>query len=80
MSPMERIGEADLNAYLDGELDAEARIAVEAWLNDNPDEAARLAAAFVGKLHRLHHLADHAVGADHDGVAIFLRQFEGQDR
>ncbi len=41
---MERIGEAELNAYLDGELDAEARIAVEAWLTDNPDEAARLEA------------------------------------
>ncbi len=44
MSPMERIGEAELNAYLDGELDAEARIAVEAWLIDNPDEAARIEA------------------------------------
>jgi anti-sigma factor RsiW len=39
---MERIGEAELNAYLDGELDAEGRAAVEAWLADNPDEAARL--------------------------------------
>lgn len=42
MSPMERIGEAELNAYLDGELDAEARATVEAWLTDNPDETARL--------------------------------------
>ena len=42
MSPMERIGEAELNAYMDGELDAEASRAVEAWLADNPDEAARL--------------------------------------
>ena len=41
---MERIGEAELNAYLHGELDAEARIEVEAWLSDNPDEAARLEA------------------------------------
>ena len=41
---MERIGEAELDAYLDGELDAEARLAVEAWLVDNPDEAARLEA------------------------------------
>jgi anti-sigma factor RsiW len=41
---MERIGEAELNAYLDGELDAEARTEVEAWLADNPDEAARLEA------------------------------------
>lgn len=44
MSPMERIGEAELNAYLDGELDTEARVAVETWLADNPDEAARLEA------------------------------------
>ena len=44
MSPMERIGEAELNAYLDGELDTEARVAVETWLADNPDEAKRLEA------------------------------------
>ena len=44
MSPMEHIGEAELNAYLDGELDAEARTAVEEWLIDNPAEAARLEA------------------------------------
>ena len=41
---MERIGETELNAYLDGELDAEARVEVEKWLADNPDEAARLEA------------------------------------
>ena len=42
MSPMERMGESELNAYLDGELDAEAGALVEAWLADHPDEAARL--------------------------------------
>lgn len=41
-SLMERIGEAELHAYLDGELDDEARRAVESWLNDHPDEAERL--------------------------------------
>ena len=41
---MERIGEAELNAYLDGELDAEACTEIEAWLGDNPDEAERLEA------------------------------------
>ena len=44
MRSMERIGEAELNAYLDAELDAEGRLAVEAWLIDNPDEANRLEA------------------------------------
>lgn len=44
MSPMERIGEAELNAYLDAELDAEGCQAVEAWLATNPDEANRLKA------------------------------------
>ena len=44
MRPMERIGEAELNAYLDAELDAEGRMAVEAWLTDNPEEASRLEA------------------------------------
>ncbi|MBT5459213.1 MAG: anti-sigma factor [Rhodospirillaceae bacterium] len=41
---MERIGEAELNAYLDGELDAEARVGIESWLAENPEEAARLGA------------------------------------
>jgi len=41
---MERIGEAELHAYLDGELDDEARGAVESWLKNHPDEAARLEA------------------------------------
>lgn len=41
---MERIGEAELNAYLDGELDAEARAGVESWLAENPEEAARMEA------------------------------------
>jgi anti-sigma factor RsiW len=41
---METVGETELNAYLDGELDAQARVAVEAWLVDRPDEAAHLAA------------------------------------
>ena len=39
---MDRIGEAELNAYLDAELDAKASRAVESWLADNPDEAARI--------------------------------------
>lgn len=53
MSPMERIGETELNAYLDGELDAEARAEVESWLAENPEEAARL----------------EAFGADRDALA-----------
>lgn len=50
---MERIGEAELNAYLDGELDAETRVEVESWLAENPEEAARVV----------------ALGADRDALA-----------
>ena len=35
--------------------------------------------AACGEFHRLHHLADEAVGHDDDGVAVPVRQFEGQD-
>jgi anti-sigma factor RsiW len=36
--------EADLHAYVDGELPAERRAAVESWLAANPQDAARVAA------------------------------------
>jgi len=38
------VTDADLNAYLDGELDAASRARVEAWLAEHPDDAARLSA------------------------------------
>ncbi|HEY5899547.1 MAG TPA: anti-sigma factor [Burkholderiales bacterium] len=38
------ITEADLQAYTDGRLDAERRVAVEAWLAEHPDELERIAA------------------------------------
>ena len=41
---MDRIGEAELNAYLDGELDAEGRAEIESWLAENPEDAARMEA------------------------------------
>ena len=40
----EPIQEAELHAYVDGELPAERRAAVEAWLGANPQDAARVAA------------------------------------
>src|ERR1700722_6534175 len=36
--------EDELNAYVDGELPAEPRSAVEAWLATHPDDAAKVAA------------------------------------
>ncbi len=42
MSPAARITEIDLHAYLDGELDPQAVAEVESWLNDHPEDAARL--------------------------------------
>lgn len=38
------VTEDELHAYLDGELPAERRSIVEAWLNNRPDDAARVAA------------------------------------
>ena len=38
------ISEDELHAYVDGELPAERRGAVEAWLASHPDDAARVAA------------------------------------
>ena len=42
MSEERTINEADLHAYLDGELDADARAEVEGWLALHADDAARL--------------------------------------
>ena len=38
------VGEDELNAYVDGELPADRRATVEAWLAAHPDDAARVAA------------------------------------
>lgn len=38
------VGEDELNAYVDGELPADRRSVVEAWLGTHPDDAARVAA------------------------------------
>lgn len=42
MTPPPGISENDLHAFVDGELDSEARAQVEAWLAENPDGAARV--------------------------------------
>jgi anti-sigma factor RsiW len=42
MSERRTISEADLHAYLDGELDADGRAEVEAWLAGHADDADRL--------------------------------------
>jgi anti-sigma factor RsiW len=36
----ERVTDADLQAYIDGQLDTTGRIGVEAWLQENPEAAA----------------------------------------
>jgi anti-sigma factor RsiW len=38
------VGEDELNAYVDGELPADRRTAVESWLAAHPDDAAKVAA------------------------------------
>ena len=42
--PPFRPGDEQLSAWLDGELDEASRLAVEAWLRDHPDDAARVRA------------------------------------
>jgi anti-sigma factor RsiW len=37
------VTEADLHAYADGQLPDQARARIEAWLSDNPDDAAKVA-------------------------------------
>jgi len=44
MNKEDRIDDAELHAWLDGELDTDGARAVEAWLADHPDDAARVAA------------------------------------
>ncbi|MFV3129927.1 anti-sigma factor family protein [Niveispirillum sp. KHB5.9] len=44
MHPFDPITEDDLNAYIDGGLDARRRAEVERWLAQYPDEAARIMA------------------------------------
>ncbi len=44
MIDRDQIGEDELNAYVDGELPADRRGPVEAWLATHPDDAAKVAA------------------------------------
>jgi len=50
-------GDADLNAYLDGEMPVEEQADFEAWLAENPAERQRLA-AYRADLRRLHEALD----------------------
>jgi len=43
MTDRRSIGDMELNAYLDGELESSARAEVEAWLATHPDDDARVA-------------------------------------
>ena len=51
------IGELELHAYVDGELDADDRAEVEAWLADRPQDAARVE-AYRDQKRQLHALYD----------------------
>lgn len=64
MSDTNMITEADLNAYVDGEIDPAKRAAVEAYLAENPAESERIAAwrDQTATLRALYgHVADEAV-------------------
>ncbi|MGF1641001.1 MAG: anti-sigma factor family protein [Rhodospirillales bacterium] len=57
MTARRPLGEAELHAYVDGELDVDARATIERWLADNPDDAARVR-AYVAQKRELHALYD----------------------
>ncbi len=42
MSPSTPVGENHLHAYVDGEVDEDARAEIEAWLAGHPDDAAKV--------------------------------------
>ncbi|MBL4615620.1 MAG: anti-sigma factor [Magnetovibrio sp.] len=63
MTPLISINDSDLNAYMDGELDACAIAEVEAWLHDHPEDAARFAAVRADKV-ALHDLYDPVLEED----------------
>ena len=52
-----KIGNLELHAYVDGELDAEARVEVEAWLAEHSEDADRVQ-AYQSQTTALHNLYD----------------------
>lgn len=57
MTEPELLSDTDINAYVDGELDAQELAQIEAWLADHPHDAARVHAYKLMKL-QLHQLYD----------------------
>jgi len=55
--PMDRLPDTEINAYVDGELDMQGLAEVETWLADHPEDAARVHAYKLQKLH-FHQLYD----------------------
>lgn len=62
-SPTAPVTEADLHAYVDGQLTAARRAAVEAWLAQRPDEARRVA-DYIDQRQGLHALFDPVLAQD----------------
>ncbi len=54
-----RLPDSEINAYVDGELDAQALAEIETWLADHPEDAARVHAYKLQKM-QLHQLYDYA--------------------
>ncbi|MDD9906655.1 MAG: anti-sigma factor [Rhodospirillaceae bacterium] len=57
MTPPAPVTEQELHAYVDGALDAETRARVEAWLAENPGDAAKVA-AYTAQNEALHQAFD----------------------
>ena len=50
MNEAEHLSDMDINAYVDGELDAQELAQIEVWLADHPLDAARVHAYKLQKL------------------------------
>lgn len=61
--PTEPVTEADLHAYVDGQLTPGRQVAVEAWLAQRPDEALRVA-DYIDQRQGLHALFDPVLAQD----------------
>jgi len=60
---LDHLSESDLHAYIDGELDADTLLAIEHWLAENPDDAAKVHAFKLQKI-QMHQLYDVDLEAD----------------
>lgn len=73
--PIPTVTEADLHAYVDGQLPEAARARVEIWLRENPDEASKVATWRVQNAEIRTLFADFETSKDSDVALVARRRF-----